>query len=74
MIEPGRVGAYLALFSEIGLILLVTTLAGVFVGYWVDNQLGTLPVFLIVGLLAGMGLGAVAVRRLINRFLATFDD
>lgn len=74
MIEPGRVGAYLALFSEIGLILLVTTLAGVLVGYWADNQLETLPVFLIVGLLAGMGLGAVAVRQLINRFLATFDD
>ena len=74
MIEPGRVGAYLALFSEIGLILLVTTLAGVLVGYWADNQLETLPVFLIVGLLAGMGLGAVAVRRLIYRFLATFDD
>ena len=74
MIEPGRVGAYLALFSEIGLILLVTTLAGVLVGYWADNQLETLPVFLIVGLLAGMGLGAVAVRRLVYRFLATFDD
>ena len=72
--EPGRVGAYLALFSEIGLVLLVTTLAGVLVGYWVDTQLGTLPIFVLVGLAAGMGAGAVAVRRLINRFLATFDD
>jgi F0F1-type ATP synthase assembly protein I len=73
-VEPGRVGAYLALFSEIGLVLLVTTLAGVLVGYWVDTQLGTLPIFVLVGLAAGMGAGAVAVRRLINRFLATFDD
>ncbi|HEU4920195.1 MAG TPA: AtpZ/AtpI family protein [Candidatus Limnocylindrales bacterium] len=72
--EPGRVGAYLALFSEIGLVLLVTTLAGVFAGYWVDTQLGTLPIFVLVGLAAGMGAGAVAVRRLINRFLASFDD
>lgn len=72
--EPGRVGAYLALFSEIGLVLLVTTLAGVLVGYWVDTQLGTLPIFVLVGLAAGMGAGAVAVRRLINRFLASFDD
>jgi len=73
-VEPGRVGAYLALFSEIGLVLLVTTLAGVLVGYWVDTQLGTLPIFVLVGLAAGMGAGAVAVRRLINRFLASFDD
>jgi hypothetical protein len=74
MIEPGRAGAYLALFGEIGLVLLVTTLAGVLVGYWADQQLGTLPVFVLIGLLAGMGMGALAVRRLINRFLATFDD
>jgi F0F1-type ATP synthase assembly protein I len=73
-VEPGRVGAYLALFSEIGLVFLVTTLAGVLVGYWVDRQVGTLPVFVLVGLAAGMGAGAVAVRRLINRFLASFDD
>jgi F0F1-type ATP synthase assembly protein I len=73
-VEPGRVGAYLALFSEIGLVLLVTTLTGVFVGYWVDKQVGTLPVFVLVGLAAGMGAGAIAVRRLINRFLASFDD
>jgi hypothetical protein len=74
MIEPGRAGAYLALFGEIGLVLLVTTLAGVLVGYWADQQLGTLPGFVLIGLLAGMGMGALAVRRLINRFLATFDD
>ena len=74
MIEPGRAGASLALFGEIGLVLLVTTLAGVLVGYWADQQLGTLPVFVLIGLLAGMGMGALAVRRLINRFLATFDD
>jgi F0F1-type ATP synthase assembly protein I len=73
-VEPGRVGAYLALFSEIGLVLFVTTLAGVLVGYWADKQVGTLPVFVLVGLAAGMGAGAVAVRRLINRFLASFDD
>ncbi|HUQ77683.1 MAG TPA: AtpZ/AtpI family protein [Patescibacteria group bacterium] len=74
MIEPGRAGAYLALFGEIGLVLLVTTLTGVLAGYWLDQQLGTLPVYVLIGLLAGMGMGALAVRRLINRFLATFDD
>ena len=52
MIEPGRGWAYVALFSEIGVSLLVTTLLGVLVGRWVDGQLGTLPVFMIVGFFA----------------------
>ena len=74
MIEPGRGGAYLALFSEIGIILLVTTLAGVGLGLWVDRRLGTLPVFVLVGFLAGAGLGAFGIWRLIQRFLATIDN
>jgi ATP synthase protein I len=71
MIEPGRGWAYAALFSEIGISLLVTTLVGVLVGYWVDGQLGTLPVFVIVGFLAGAGSGTVMIYRLLSRFLKT---
>lgn len=70
MIEPGKGGAYLALFSEIGLIILVTTLGGSLVGYWIDKQLNTVPVFVVVGLLIGLTAGARAVYRLITRFLA----
>ncbi len=74
MIEPGRGGAYLALFSEIGLVLLVATLAGVGVGYFVDTQLGSLPIFVLIGFLVGGAAGARAVYVLVTRFLATFDD
>ena len=73
MTESGRGWAYVVLFSEIGISLLVTTLVGVLVGYWVDKQLGTLPVFLIVGFLVGAGAGTVAIARLIDRFLKSFD-
>ena len=73
MIEPGRGWGYLVLFSEIGVSLLVTTLLGVLVGYAVDKQLGTLPVFLIVGFLVGAGAGTLMIYRLISRFLKTFD-
>jgi F0F1-type ATP synthase assembly protein I len=73
MIEPGRGWGYLVLFSEIGVSLLVTTLIGVFVGYWVDKSLGTLPLFLIVGFLLGAGAGTLMIARLIMRFLKTFD-
>ena len=73
MNEFGRAGMYLALFSEIGIVLLVTTLAGVLGGYWLDGRLGTLPVFVVLGLLLGLGAGALAVYRLITRFLARFE-
>jgi ATP synthase protein I len=73
MIEPGRGAAYAALFSEIGLSLLVTTLIGVLVGRWVDAQLGTLPLFVILGFLAGAGSGTVMIIRLVSRFLKTLD-
>ena len=75
MIEPGRTGAYLALFTEIGFILFVLTLGGALGGHWLDEQLGfTFPIFLLTGLLLGLGAGAMGIRRLINRFLATFKD
>ena len=74
MIEPGRTGAYFALFSEIGVVLLVTTLAGVGIGYWVDQRLGTIPVFVLVGLFVGLGAGARGVWIIISRFLAQMDD
>jgi F0F1-type ATP synthase assembly protein I len=73
MTESGRGWAYAVLFSEIGITLLVTTLVGVLVGYWADKQLGTLPVFLIVGFLVGAGAGTVAIAKLIDRFLKSFD-
>jgi hypothetical protein len=44
----------------------------VLAGYWVDGQLGTVPVFSMVGLFAGLALSGLAVYRLIIRFLARF--
>lgn len=73
MNDPGRAGGYLALFSEIGVLLLVTVLAGVLVGYWIDQRLGTLPVFVLVGFFLGLTAGAVGIYRLIARFLARFE-
>jgi F0F1-type ATP synthase assembly protein I len=66
-------GGYLALFSEIGMVLLVTTLLGVAAGYWADQQLGTLPIFVLVGFLAGAGVGTVGIYRLVTRFLKRFE-
>lgn len=74
MIEPGRGWAYAALFSEIGISLLVTTLVGVLVGHWADEQLGmTVPLLAILGFLLGAGSGTVMIYRLVTRFLKTID-
>jgi len=67
------VGGYLALFSEIGILLLVTTLAGALAGNWLDQRLGTVPLFLLVGFLGGAAIGTIGIWRLITRFLKRFD-
>jgi F0F1-type ATP synthase assembly protein I len=74
MIEHGRGWAYVALFSEIGISLLVTTLIGALGGHWIDGQLGTsFPVFMLIGFFLGAAAGTVMIIRLVTRFLKTFD-
>lgn len=68
--EPGRAGAYLAFFGEMGFALLVTTLIGALAGHWIDDQLGISPILLIVGFLVGAAAGARVMYQLMNRFLA----
>ena len=74
MTESGRVWAYVVLFSEIGISLLVTTLIGALGGHWVDERLGmTFPVFMLIGFFLGAGAGTVMIIRLVSRFLKSFD-
>ena len=74
MTESGRGWAYVVLFSEIGISLLVTTLVGALAGHWVDGQVGTtFPVFMLIGFFLGAGAGTVMIIRLVSRFLKSFD-
>jgi len=70
----GKSFAYFALFSEIGLVLFVTTFGGLLLGRWLDQQLGTNPLLVIGGFLLGIVIGAVADWRILSRFLANIDD
>ncbi len=70
----GRAGALFALFSQVGLILLVSNLGGVLLGYWADEQLGTVPYLTLGGLIVGLAAGWTAVFRLIRRYLASVDE
>ena len=55
-----RALGYFALFTEIGLVLFVTTLVGALAGHWLDQQLQTNPLFVVTGFIGGAILGAVA--------------
>ena len=74
MNDLGKASAYIALFSEIAFVLLVAVLAGVLGGYWLDQRLGTIPIFVLVGFAMGSSGGAIGCWRLIARFLARLDD
>jgi F0F1-type ATP synthase assembly protein I len=74
MNDLGKASAYIALFSEIAFVLLVTVLAGVLGGYWLDQRLGTIPIFVLVGFAVGTTGGAIGCWRLIARFLARLDE
>jgi F0F1-type ATP synthase assembly protein I len=69
-----RALGYFALFTEIGLVLFVTTLVGALAGHWLDEQLRTNPLFVVTGFLGGAFLGAVADYRLLTRFLRRLDE
>jgi hypothetical protein len=70
----GKAFAYVALFTEIGLVLFVTTLGGALAGRWLDERLATNPLFVVTGFLGGALLGAVADWRMISRFLGNLND
>ncbi len=69
-----RALGYFALFTEIGLVLFVTTMVGALAGHWLDEQLQTNPLFVVTGFLGGAFLGAVADYRLLTRFLRQLDE
>jgi len=72
MSDMGK-GAYLALFSQIGISLFIANLGGALLGHWVDGQLNSEPIFLILGFIGGFTAGAVAAARLVQRTLRHLD-
>jgi F0F1-type ATP synthase assembly protein I len=55
-------------FAGLGLLNAMCLAAGMFVGWLVDRALGTLPMFLFLGLLAGIAAGVIATRAEIKRY------
>jgi F0F1-type ATP synthase assembly protein I len=70
----GKTSAFVALFSEIAFVLLFTVLAGILAGYWIDQRLGTIPVFVLIGFAIGGSSGAIGCWRLMARYLKSLDE
>ncbi|MFD3446681.1 AtpZ/AtpI family protein [Microbacteriaceae bacterium 4G12] len=58
----------MALMSGILSQLVGSILIGIFLGKWIDSKLDTFPLFLVIGLLLGLGTGIYAMLRLIQHF------
>ena len=55
-------------FAGLGLLNAVCLLSGLALGWLVDRELHTLPVFMLLGLAAGITLGVVATRSELKRY------
>ncbi|SFB03787.1 MULTISPECIES: AtpZ/AtpI family protein [unclassified Bacillus (in: firmicutes)] len=60
----------MALMSVILSQLVGSVLIGIFGGRWLDHQIGSEPIFLIVGLLSGLASGIYAMLALIRKFFS----
>jgi ATP synthase protein I len=55
---------YTAILSQ----LVGSILIGIFLGLWLDKEMDTAPLFLIIGLFLGLGTGVYAMMRLVRHF------
>ncbi|MGZ0051732.1 AtpZ/AtpI family protein [Brevibacillus gelatini] len=59
----------ITLVTLIGVDMAVCVIAGVLLGKYLDGLFATNPLFLMVGLLAGLGIGVYSVYRIIRGYL-----
>lgn len=60
---PGRVPSELGRYAGLGVQFAASVLLLTFGGYWLDEWLGTLPLFMVLGVLLGAVGGTVAIVK-----------
>ncbi|WP_246944450.1 AtpZ/AtpI family protein [Bacillus pinisoli] len=60
----------MALMTAILSQLVGSILIGIFGGRWIDQMIGTFPLFLIIGLLVGLAAGVFAMLRLVSHYFS----
>jgi ATP synthase protein I len=68
-----RLAAALRL-TGIGFFIVACILIGVFGGLWLDGKLDTSPLFIIVGLLLGLGVAVFGVYQVIRPLMTDKQD
>ena len=56
-------------FAQLGMMGALCLLGGGALGWFVDSQAGTLPLFLLLGLMAGAALGGFTAWREVKKYL-----
>ncbi|MBY0085047.1 AtpZ/AtpI family protein [Brevibacillus brevis] len=59
----------ITLVTLIGVDMAVCVISGVLLGKYLDGLFSTNPLFLMVGLLAGLGIGVYSVYRIVRGYL-----
>ena len=57
----------LAMVSKIGITMLVCVFAGVWIGNWLDEKLGTSGIFLIIFIIIGVISGFLNIYKLLTK-------
>lgn len=52
-----------AKYSDLGIRFALSIVIFLFIGKWVDRQLGTMPLFLVIGVLLGATAGLISIYR-----------
>lgn len=68
MTDPDKERPGILQFAGLGLMNAISLGAGLTAGWFVDQALGTLPLFLFLGLILGIGAGVFATRNELKRF------
>jgi F0F1-type ATP synthase assembly protein I len=56
-------------FAQLGMFNALCLVAGLGLGWLVDSWIGTMPVFLFVGMVAGIAAGALGTYRQVRQYL-----
>lgn len=56
----------LALISQIGISMVVPIIFGVYMGKWIDEKLGTGPIFLFILIIIGIGSSFISIFKLVE--------